>query len=165
MVRQLAGLLGILFVTIAHAQTIKKDLDGFETGMTLEDVQRIGRTRNCSPIYNGGGDTGFGKNYTCHTGGPFGSSGILIGRNTNRVIWIFREFQSDLAPDRVVQDACSQFKSDCVGARLGEPTALSDTLSLVIRRQQSNYAVYLVDQAQYENEIRAQPGPRGVPRL
>jgi|GEM_PF-7113337 len=158
-------------------ETVKRDIYGFETGMTLEQAQAVAAARDCQlqgqsigePITKKTSTTTY--SYLCK---KTEQVYLWVGPHSNKILDLTTIFRSELPPKRVVADMCKQFTSHCPSARFRRPIPLGDELYLTIgvRRDLSDrntpaktYEVGLHNRSLHAEERKLEPAPAPLPKL
>jgi hypothetical protein len=110
-----------LFADISRADTIKRDIYGFRTGLPTRDQQAAVLARKCKLWNNPGAAVSlsekvFASGEFCEGAGQ--SVFFRVGPYSRKVIDLFTYVATEVPVAQAVQDICLQFKTDCVSAKL-----------------------------------------------
>jgi hypothetical protein len=153
------------------AETIKRDIYGFRTGLPTKDQQAAVTAHKCKLWTNGGASAPlspkvFASGEFCEGANSSVSVFFRAGPYSKKVLDLWTNVSVEVPVAQAVRDICLQFKTDCSSAALDTPMDLGDGLFLQVQRDPPfGLAVHLIDRSLITEEEKLAPPPRGVPKL
>jgi len=167
MIRKTLFIVGALALASAvQAKTIKRDIYGFEPGMTMEQVKAAAAKRGCAltPENTKSKDE---DRYSCTRDDDPTTLQIVFGQRSNIVSSVALNFRNSLPVEKVKLDICKQYFADCSRTNdlmAWKPLDEDGDLVLQMVTPKDDDTLFTVTiNSQHANSKNAEPKPDAVP--
>jgi len=154
----------LVFANTAHAETLKRDINGIEPGMKFEQAESIAQAQNkivrCERE-NGFRDFDFNFRgwQDCHYLDNANAPTFQIGPYSHKVLAISAITSGTKTAEQVLPDICRQFTTECSNVAVNKPIALENGVALTVSQGDGAYVVSL----RHEDLILKEPSLRPPP--
>jgi len=154
----------LVLASTAHAETLKRDINGIEPGMKFEQAEAIAQGQNQTvrcERENGFRDFDFNFRgwLDCHYLNNASAPTFQVGPYSHKVLAISAITSGTKTAEQALPDICRQFTTECSHVAVNTPIALGNGVVLTVSQGDGGYVVSLRHNDLISHEPSLRPPP------